>query len=424
MLKIGHTVTRPGRKSGDPPVTIDVPEELERTPGIEQIPTDVDYYARDYPLESQNIELTADREWAYSHYTKEDLEHRKIHDRLNRPIVAAHRVSGDVEPTAKPVLGKDVAQDIKNKAHELGYADVGITRLDKRYIFKSKKDWVKFPSAICMAHEQEYAPTQTAPSMEAEGPHFGTYRLIGAVGIEMADHIRSLGYHAQIHSPNDNSGAYIPMFVEAGLGQLGANGQLLSPHFGSRARLMIITTDAQVTYDNPIDYGMTAFCNNCQVCVNRCPGRAIPRDRVWWRGVHKNKISYRRCRPVVVQYEGCAVCMRVCPVQRFGMKEVLDHYTETGQVLGKGTHLLEGFNMDGKGYFGPGELPSFDQEFFNLPKGRSEDVAFEELKERIKSGEVTDDENGARALREFKKRIEKYVSRVSTMSRPAPPEEP
>ena len=64
------------------------------------------------------------------------------------------------------------------------------------------------------------------------------------------------------------------MFVAAGLGQLGANGQLLSPHFGSRARLMMITTDAPVRYDKPVDYGVHAFCQKCLVCVDRCPGRA------------------------------------------------------------------------------------------------------------------------------------------------------
>ena len=46
---------------------------------------------------------------------------------------------------------------------------------------------------------------------------------------------------------------------------------------------MIITTDALVTYDQPIDYGIHAFCSICQVCVNRCPGRALMREKVWWR---------------------------------------------------------------------------------------------------------------------------------------------
>ena len=48
---------------------------------------------------------------------------------------------------------------------------------------------------------------------------------------------------------------------------------------------MVITTDAPVTYDEAVDYGIHKFCEVCQVCVNRCPGRALMRDKVWWRGV-------------------------------------------------------------------------------------------------------------------------------------------
>ena len=206
---------------------------------------------------------------------------------------------------------------------------------------------------------------------------------MGELARALADYIRALGYRAQIHSPNDNSAAYIPMFVEAGLGQLGANGQLLSPHIGSRARLMMITTDAPVSHDKPIDYGIQTFCQKCQVCVNRCPGRALVRDKVWWRGVEKNKLIYDRCRPVMARYDGCGVCIKVCPVQRYGMKPVMEHYVATGDVLGKGTDNLEGYTFMEKGYFGSGELPQFDHDFFDLPHGTREDWLFERFKQRL-----------------------------------------
>ena len=62
----------------------------------------------------------------------------------------------------------------------------------------------------------------------------GRTRRKGPCRWSLADYIRSLGYHAQVHSHSDSSAPYIPMFINAGLGQLGANGQLLMPHFGSR----------------------------------------------------------------------------------------------------------------------------------------------------------------------------------------------
>ncbi len=75
--------------------------------------------------------------------------------------------------------------------------------------------------------------------MDGEHAHFGTYEIEGALGLKLADYIRSLGYHAQVHYPKDPTAVLIPLFVSAGLGQLGANGQLLTPLFGSRARLVI-----------------------------------------------------------------------------------------------------------------------------------------------------------------------------------------
>ena len=116
--------------------------------------------------------------------------------------------------------------------------------------------------------------------MEAEDTHFGTYVRQGPLTVELTDYIRSLGYSVQVSGLTWYYGPMIPMFVQAGLAQLGANGQFLSPHFGSRARLQIIYTDAKVTYDQPVDYGIHAFCQQCQVCVNRCPGRALMPEKV------------------------------------------------------------------------------------------------------------------------------------------------
>ena len=392
IKKLHHTVTRPGRMIVDEDVEIKVAEELATVPGIPKIDADVDFYSRNYPLETQNIEKSADREWVWTVYSGEMYEYRKHHDEVNKPLVEAAFVSGNLAPTSDPIIGKDVTEEIRGKAKSLGFGEVGFTKYDRKYTYKSKKGWVKFEHAICLALEQDYWQTQTIPSMEAEFAHFGTYEEEGAYAIELAEYIRSLGYRAQIHSPNDNSAAYIPMFVEAGLGQLGANGQLLSPHFGSRSRLMIISTDAVVTYDEPVDYGLHKFCEICQVCVNRCPGRALVKDKVWWRGAEKHKLMYDRCRPVMATYEGCGVCMLVCPVQRYGLPEVMDYFVSTGEVLGKGSHNLEGFEIKGKGYFGPSELPSFDREFFDIPHGTKEEWLFEQFKRKLNENSDTEED--------------------------------
>ena len=382
--RISHIVTRPESREGNGSVSIPVAEELATTPGIPKREVDLSFYSRTQPLESQTIEKTADRAWTWSVFSDEVAEYLNHHINATKPLVDIAERSADLPPTGTPDPASNITDEIRTKARELGFGEIGFTRYDRRYTFKVKKGWVRFEHAVCLAYEQDYRQTQTIPSMEAEYAHYGAYEEENKQGILLAEYIREKGYRAQIHSPNDNSAPYIPMFVEAGLGQLGANGQLLSPHFGSRSRLMIITTDAPVDYDSPVDYGIHKFCDICQVCVNRCPGRALVKEKVWWRGAEKNKLMYERCRPVMAKYEGCGVCMKVCPIQRYGMEPVMKHYVETGEVLGKNTDNLEGYAFEDRGgYFGPGQLPKFDTEFFEIPKGRSEDWLFDQFKQSI-----------------------------------------
>ncbi len=413
MLKIGHEVVRPGVRLGDPTYTIPVPEELATVPGIPLDDRQVDWYAKEYPLESMNITERSSRDWANGLRDQhaEMREIRKEHEKLNRALIMSARATADIEPTAEPT-GEDLTDAIKEKARELGFIEVGITFFDHRYTFSSKKEHTTYyPNIICLAYEQDFEPTQTIPSVDAEIVHSSTYRTEGAAALELGNFIRSHGYHAQVTGSGDSPGPYIPMFVEAGLGQLGACGYLLTPHVGNRCRLVSVTTDANVTHDKPIDYGMHAFCQVCQVCVNRCPGRALMRDKIWWRGLEKNKLYFKRCRPVMARYLGCGICMKTCPVQKYGMKNVMEHYAETGQVLGKGTHDLEGYTLEGKGYFGPGELPTFDRGFFDMPHGNEYEWAFEEFKSKARAagGEVTEE-----LIESFRAEMSGHLSRETT----------
>ena len=141
MLKIGHTVTVPGALKGSgegaEPDSIPIPEELETVPGHRQDPDTVNYYTRNYPLESENIVNYSWASWMLK--TSDMREAFEEHLRLEKPIVVAARGSGDVEPTEAPAPGKDVTEEIKQKALELGFGMVGFTAYDNRYTFKSKR---------------------------------------------------------------------------------------------------------------------------------------------------------------------------------------------------------------------------------------------------------------------------------------------
>ena len=135
MLKIGHEVVRPGKSVGDASVTITIPEELVTVPGVPKNQREVDWYAREYPLETQNITERASREWANELRDRhaEMREIRKEHDKLNQPLIMAARLTGDLEPTAE-ATGEDVSDAIKGKARELGFVEVGITAFDPHYV--------------------------------------------------------------------------------------------------------------------------------------------------------------------------------------------------------------------------------------------------------------------------------------------------
>jgi ferredoxin len=414
--KVGQYIERPGRLNDDAPITIPVAEDLMTEPGIPSRDRDVSFFSREDPIENMALSESASAEWSRDERIKHSPEATDFfdqHDRNMEPIVEWVRRSGDLEPTGTPT-GVDVTEVIRQKARELGYGEVGFTRNDAHYIYQSRKKPLRndLPSAICLALEQDYVKTQTIPSLDAEDTHFGTYEDQGPLSQELTDFIRDLGYSVQVSGPTWHYGPMIPLFVEAGLGQLGANGQLLSPHFGSRARLQIIYTNAAVTHDKPIDYGIHQFCNECKVCVDRCPGRALMPDKVWYRGVEKNKLVFKRCRPVMARYSGCGICMKVCPIQKYGMKPVMEYYVESGgEILGKGTDNLEGFTFPDKGYFGPGQLPTFDRNFFDMPKGRAEDWLLLEFRDKLFENAAAEGKEKEEMWSEFRGKVENSLSR-------------
>ena len=410
-------MTRAGRRHGDPPVTIPVAKDLETVPGVPTRTEEVSFYSKAHPLESMAIAESASADWARdvreADYPKTAELYTGHHSRM-REVIDWIKGTGDLEPTGT-ASGEDVTEAIRDKARKLGYGEVGFTRFDRHYVYQGRRRQLRpdVSHAVCLALEQDYAATQTIPSLEGEAAHGETYERQGALTRELVDYIRSLGYRCQVSGPTWYYGPVIPMFVAAGLGQLGHNGQLLSPHFGSRARLQIILTDAKVTHDKPVDYGIHNFCRSCQICVMRCPGRALASQQVWYRGVEKAKMTFERCRPVMTRYSGCGICMKVCPVQRYGMEPVMKHYIETGEVLGKDSDNLEGYSLPDQGYFPPGKLPRFDAEFFDMPRGRSEDRLLAELQTGLAEAKNSNGDDRRALWKEFRIKLEERIERRS-----------
>ena len=408
-------MTRASRTPDEEPLSFPIAKDVQGVPGIPKRDNEVSYYSRESRLESIAASESASAEWASVVRREFSPETASLYEEFQEemiPVVEWVRSTRDLKPNTEP-SGENVTEAIRSKAYALGYGEVGFTSFDSRYVYQGRRKDLnpRLPHAICLALEQDYDATQTIPSLDAEKAQGQAYTRQSELAKELTDFILSLGYSVQVSGPTWHLGPMIPMFVEAGLGQLGVNGQLLSPRFGSRARLQIILTDANITHDKPVDYGIHKYCALCQVCVTRCPGRALEGQKLWYRGVEKNKLNFARCRPVMTRYSGCGICMKVCPIQKYGMKPVMEHYIETGEVLGKGTENLEGYTLSDKGYFRAGKLPSFNAEFFDMPRGKVEDLLFNEFKQKLQDAQNGGEETSEDVWVEFRERMDEALSR-------------
>lgn len=103
---------------------------------------------------------------------------------------------------------------------------------------------------------------------------------------------------------------------DAGLGEIGRMGLLMTPRLGPRVRIAVVTTDLELVPDPPTrDAAIVDFCTICCKCADNCPVRAIPfgrREEIV--GVLRWRINPDSCyRYWCVAGTDCGRCMTVCP---------------------------------------------------------------------------------------------------------------
>jgi len=252
--------------------------------------------------------------------------------------------------TVSPLGPEELTAAIKDLGRALGISAVGVAPMDLRYINDDYQDRIVGERVIVCALERNFEARQRPATPEFEQASIQASAALMKRMAAIAGRLQDLGYRA-LPMPFDGGGLVIPFAEQAGLGQLGINGQLLTPRAGSGTSLCMIVTDAPLVVDGPVDYGVTELCNKCRVCVARCPVRAIPAKRTDYGGVTKAKLRTDLCAPVIITAHACGVCMSVCPAQKYGLEAMTEHYRATGKILGKGTEALEGYDwIDGEHY--------------------------------------------------------------------------
>jgi epoxyqueuosine reductase len=353
-----------------------VPEELRTVPGVERDEErEAEAFAKGplhffFGIHPEATKDFVNHGWEYllptaPRYSRSLAALKRVR-RSSRKMQGGNGAFASMTPTRRSAA-------IRDEAARIGLSAVGFAPYDPKYAWREYTSRHQTGSVIVCVYEQDHAATQTAPSSRAERAAFFAYAETMKRVAALAEFAQARGAVAQPHGPIGEA-LVIPYAIRAGLGQLGLNGQLLTPTAGSRVRVCLITTDLELEHDEPVDYGIPAICDECQICVRRCPVGAIPLKRAEHRGIVKAKIKTERCFPVVARVEGCAVCMKTCPVQRYGLDAVIEHRERTGEILGKGSDELEGYHWppDGR-HYPPGQKPPVTSDLIR-PKGWQLDV--------------------------------------------------
>lgn len=218
---------------------------------------------------------------------------------------------------------------IKGYTRQLGACMVGIAKINPLWVYSHRgeifhenwEDWgaqinVDHDFAIVFAEEMSFDMVGTAPHTPTTLESMNNYARGAYISSQLASFIANLGYSATANHLRHYDTLLVPLAVDAGLGEMGRLGYLLTRKYGARIRLSAVTTNLPLVPDKPVDIGVEDFCRICKKCANCCPSNSIPTDddQTVVNGTLRWKLNAETC----FDYWGkvgtdCNVCMRVCP---------------------------------------------------------------------------------------------------------------
>jgi ferredoxin len=239
-----------------------------------------------------------------------------------------NQVSGDVDPSRVEFPPSENTRMIKNIIKYLGSDFCGICSLNQAYVYShvgrgpeayGREIELNHRFAIVFALEMDLEMVASAPQAPVIVETGKKYVEAARISIITANFIRRLGYPARAHIAGSNYQAILPpLGWEAGLGEVGRLGILITAKYGPRARLGLITTDLPLIPDKPKNLGIQNFCEKCKKCASNCPAQAITcDDKDEENGVRKWVLNRERCYRFWRQSgTDCAVCIYVCPYSK------------------------------------------------------------------------------------------------------------
>lgn len=252
-----------------------------------------------------------------------------IFDPLYSPLATANfrfladikqYVKGPVRPVKVKVDPLEMSQRIKKLALYFGADLVGITKLPDHFYYSHRGRGTNYGKEIKSLHkygivyavEMDRDMVHRAPHIEESIETTQMYAKAAIIGMQLSYYLRELGYEARNHM-DGNYLLVAPLVAQAaGLGEIGRMGLLVTPEYGPRVRLGIVSTQMPLIADEPRPFGLQSFCQICDACAMACPARAIPQgprqvDKGW-------RINHERCYEMWRKIgTDCGICLSSCP---------------------------------------------------------------------------------------------------------------
>ncbi len=208
-------------------------------------------------------------------------------------------------------------ETLKALASEVGIDDIGIAvarRLDDEAVFMD--DWIDHGWHGNMSYLERnrnlrYDPRQLVPNAQTVIVCLLTYahsghdyhRALKSKLYELEALLIEKGYCTALDTQNKfcDSAPFLERrwAVEAGLGWIGNNHQLIHPSLGSYVHIgeLVITEPVEAPAAKPLQ----SLCGTCKRCIEACPGQALGLQN--W--------DARKCVAYITHK--CLICQQVCP---------------------------------------------------------------------------------------------------------------
>jgi len=249
-----------------------------------------------------------------------------------------------------------MALKIKAFGLHLGAFKVGITRLNQDWVYTySNAPWgepvnLDYENIICMAFAQDIFMSQNHDGLGENFEVGWMYSYASYVSIIIANFIRNLGWRARPLPAFNAPYIVAPVFIDAGIGEYGRCGYVVSKEVGNNWRPGAVATDLPLALDKPVDFGLQDFCEKCGLCADLCPSGAIPKGKnakVVIRGVKRWQLDDNKCyRYWTTIGHACGVCQSVCPwnhrtnLMHKAVRETAERFPRLRKLLIKGEEVF------------------------------------------------------------------------------------